>query len=89
MWNWGAEWGNSLFPILNQFPFFRLYGCDFAASAIKLIDEELEKQKCQRMTVRVCDLVKDDIPADFEKGDIVTLIFVLSAIRPEDHQMVI
>jgi hypothetical protein len=35
--------------------------------------------------VDVCDLVKDEIPAYFEKGDLVTLIFVLSAVAPESH----
>lgn len=58
----GCGVGNTLFPILHQFPFFRLYGCDFATSAIKLINEELIKQNCTRMKVEVCDLVKDEIP---------------------------
>ena len=58
----GCGVGNSLFPVLNQYPFFRLYGCDFAASAINLINQELKRQECTRMTVVVCDLVKDEIP---------------------------
>jgi SAM-dependent methyltransferase len=35
----GCGVGNTLFPIHNQFEYLRLYGCDFANSAIKLINE--------------------------------------------------
>lgn len=41
------------------------------------------------MKVEVCDLVKDEIPAYFEPGDIVSLVFVLSAIAPEHHRLVL
>lgn len=34
-------------------------------------------------------MVKQPIPETFEPGDLVTLIFVLSAIPPEAHLMVI
>jgi len=37
-----------------------------------------------RMHVKVCDLVKDEIP--YQKvGDLNSMIFVLSAIAPEKH----
>jgi len=34
---------------------------------------------------KVCDLVKDNIPENFVAPDLVTLIFVLSAISPENQ----
>ena len=39
------------------------------------------------MHVKVCDLVKDEIPYQ-GLGDLNSLIFVLSAIKPEKHREV-
>lgn len=41
----------------------------------------------KKINVCVCDLSKDEIPYHGH-GDLNTLIFVLSAIVPENHQMV-
>ena len=40
------------------------------------------------MTAEVCDLVKNNIP-DFPSPDLASLIFVLSAIAPENHKDVV
>ena len=38
-----------------------------------------------KIDVQVCDLVKEDIPQYKEKADFAFLIFVLSAISPENY----
>ena len=40
------------------------------------------------MLAAVVDLVKDPFPIEFEQPDLITLIFVLSAISPENHELV-
>ena len=42
------------------------------------------EEYAHKLHVSVCDLVKDPIPFP-SNGDLVTLIFVLSAIVPEEH----
>ena len=41
-----------------------------------------------RLSVSVCDIVKEEMPFE-EKPDLVSMIFVLSAIVPEKHGEVI
>ena len=54
---------------------------DFSKRAVEMCREnELVENK--RMQFEVCDLVKDDIPANFPSPDFASLIFVLSAINP-------
>ena len=79
----GCGVGNTLFPLIKEFKCFRFWGCDISVKAIDMIQAEIkEREELQgRLKVAVCDLVKHPIP--FEKtGDIVSLIFVMSAIVP-------
>jgi methylase of polypeptide subunit release factors len=39
----GCGVGNTLFPLLRNFPCFNYYGCDISKKAIELIEEEMEK----------------------------------------------
>jgi SAM-dependent methyltransferase len=57
----GCAVGNTLFPLLREFPCFNYFGCDISAKAISLIEEEMEKHQefKPRLKVAVCDLVKD------------------------------
>ena len=82
----GCAVGNTLFPLLREFPCFDYYGCDISAKAINLIEEEMEKhpEYNDRLKVSVCDLAKDVLPEP-QKMDLTSLIFVLSAIVPEKH----
>ena len=49
---------------------------------------ETHPEFAERLDVKVCDLVKDEIPFE-QKPDLISMIFVLSAIIPEKHQDVI
>lgn len=84
----GCGVGNSIFPISQKYDNLMIYGFDFSSKAVDLLKKSVNYNP-KTMIIEVCDLVKDPIPANFESPDYSTLIFVLSAISPENHQMVI
>ena len=86
----GCGVGNAFFPLVERFSNLICYGFDFSPRAIQMIKEsELYKQNQERIFAEVVDLVHDPIPEYFVKPDFATLIFVLSAISPENHEKVV
>ena len=86
----GCGVGNTIFPLAERYPNLICYGFDFSPRAINILKEGSEyKAKQDKIFAEVCDLVLDPIPASFAKPDFCTLIFVLSAISPENHQLVV
>ncbi|XP_064620805.1 tRNA N(3)-methylcytidine methyltransferase METTL6-like [Lineus longissimus] len=80
----GCGVGNFLFPLLEEYPGIYFYACDFSPRAVQFVkDNELYQE--DRCTAFQCDITKDDITSNVpENGlDLVTMIFVLSAIHPE------
>jgi len=84
----GCGTGSTVYPTLevNTSPGLVIYCCDLSSQAVQLVKEhpEYTKGRCHSM---VCDVTK---PEDWESApfppgslDVVTLIFVLSAISPE------
>jgi len=84
----GCGVGNTIFPLSQKYSNLLVYGFDFSPKAIELLKKNPEYDP-KRMIVEVCDLVKDPIPMNFEAPDFCSLIFVMSAISPENHQSVI
>ncbi|CAG8435154.1 979_t:CDS:10 [Scutellospora calospora] len=86
----GCGVGNFVFPVLKSNPNFFIYACDFSKRAIEFVKnhEQYDNLRCHAF---VCDLttdnLKDHIPS--RNVDVVSLIFVLSAIPPESHYNVI
>jgi methyltransferase-like protein 6 len=54
----GCGVGNALFPIKEKYPQLKLFGFDFAKTAIDLLKKS-QKYDETSMRVEVCDLVKD------------------------------
>ena len=89
----GCGAGNTLFPLLQANPNLKhIFAFDFSSTAVDLVrcrvDQEFENQK-DKVTIFSADLAAHDaltsqsgIPA--ASIDIVTVIFVLSAITPKD-----
>ena len=71
-----------------MYPNIRFYACDFSQKAIDWVHQSKEYDPA-RVYAKVMDLVKDPFTEDFPACDMVTLIFVLSAISPENHGLVI
>jgi methyltransferase-like protein 6 len=85
----GCAVGNTIFPLCQSYKNIFCYGFDFSPNAIDILKESEEyKKNTDRIVVAVCDLVLDPIPVSFEKPDFCTLIFVLSAISPENQELV-
>lgn len=84
----GCGVGNTIFPLAKKYPNLCLYGFDFAPKAVELLKKNPEYNS-KSMIIEVCDLVKDPIPVNFEAPDYASLIFVLSAISPENYQKVV
>ncbi|KAI9564232.1 hypothetical protein GHT06_007970 [Daphnia sinensis] len=79
----GCGVGNFLFPLLEENEDLFIYGCDFSPRAVEFVKCD-SRFNAERMSVFVSDITKDSL-TDFvpEPVDVVSLIFVLSAIHPD------
>ncbi|GAU96772.1 hypothetical protein RvY_08164 [Ramazzottius varieornatus] len=79
----GCGVGNFVFPLLEDNPSLFIYACDLSPTAIALVKEnpQYAQGKCSAFVADVTEGTFHDNLS--EPVDIVTLIFVLSAIRPD------
>ena len=84
----GCGVGNSFYPLIIRVPNLYVNAFDFSKRAVNMAKthEIYEKEK-HRINLFDLDLVKDDIP--YKNNDYGILMFVLSAIKPEEHEKVI
>ncbi|KIK04550.1 hypothetical protein K443DRAFT_675800 [Laccaria amethystina LaAM-08-1] len=87
----GCGAGNSVFPLLsaNQNPDLKLRAYDYSSHAVKLVQTNplYESPPVGSIHAAVWDVTStDDLPSDIEPGtvDIVILVFVMSALHPEE-----
>ncbi|EGR28080.1 methyltransferase like 6, putative, partial [Ichthyophthirius multifiliis] len=86
----GCGVGDTIYPLMPQYPTIKkFYASDFSQKAIEWV-KKAPSYDPEKIIATIQDLVNDPFPVEFyPAADIVTLIFVLSAIAPENHQMVI
>ncbi|CAI2177096.1 2148_t:CDS:2 [Funneliformis geosporum] len=87
----GCGAGNTMFPLLsvNKNPNLFIYACDFAENAVQVNNKEYDPKHCKAF---VWDLTNKGIPIEYIEPnslDIVVLIFVMSAICPNDWIQVV
>ena len=84
----GCGVGNSFYPLLYRLPNLYVNAFDFSKRAVNMAKTHpiYEKEK-HRIKLYDLDLVKDDIPD--KNNDYGILMFVLSAIKPQEHEKVI
>ncbi|XP_031620581.1 methyltransferase-like protein isoform X2 [Contarinia nasturtii] len=90
----GCGVGNTILPILqyNNDTNLRVFGCDFSSRAINILKEndEFDTKRCQ---VFVLDATsenwQDSLPFDESSLDIIVMVFVLSAIKPNKMRNVV
>ncbi|XP_042395619.1 uncharacterized methyltransferase C3H7.11-like isoform X1 [Zingiber officinale] len=79
----GCGVGNTLFPLLVSFPNVFVHACDFSPRAVALVKEN-GAFASDRLNTFVCDVTKDELSTTIlpSSVDIVTMIFMLSAVSP-------
>ncbi|CAJ1063073.1 tRNA N(3)-methylcytidine methyltransferase METTL6 [Xyrichtys novacula] len=84
----GCGVGNCIFPLLEDDLNIFVYACDFSPRAVEFV--KLNPLYCpERCSAFQCDLTKDDLRENVPEGgvDVITLIFVLSAIHPDKMKL--
>jgi SAM-dependent methyltransferase len=68
-------------------PDLYVYACDFSSKAIEVLkqNEEYDETKCKAFVSDITDLSKNEFPIKEGQLDIIVMIFVLSAIKPEKY----
>lgn len=83
----GCGVGNLIFPLIQEGLNYYFYACDFSPRAVELVKKH-ELYNEDVMKVFQTDITTEDIFQNIKEGsvDIVTLVFVLSAIHPENFR---
>ncbi|XP_022889610.1 uncharacterized methyltransferase C3H7.11-like isoform X1 [Olea europaea var. sylvestris] len=79
----GCGAGNSLFPLIAAYPKLFVHACDFSLQAVTLVKSHSNFSEAQ-INVFLCDVANDDLTEKVlpSSVDVVTLIFMLSAVSP-------
>jgi methyltransferase-like protein 6 len=85
----GCGVGNACYPLVGLFgmPPLRVQCCDFSPKAVNFVKEH-ELYNEEKIDAKTCDLVKEEIPFAPQTANFGILIFVLSAISPENFTLV-
>lgn len=81
----GCGVGNLIFPLVEEnLNDYFIYACDFSARAIKFVHQNTNYD-VQKMHAFQCDITTNDLFKHIEREslDIITMVFVLSAIHPD------
>ncbi|CAL0322687.1 unnamed protein product [Lupinus luteus] len=86
----GCGAGNTIFPVIASYPDAFIYACDFSPRAIELVKTH-EDFKESHVNAFVSDLTADDLCKEIlpSSVDIITMIFMLSAVSPEKMPLVL
>ena len=80
--------GNGFYPLYLEFTGrLRVNCCDFSPRAIQFVKDRPDFNP-EHINAQVCDLVNDLIPFEEGQADFGILLFVLSAISPENFSKV-
>ncbi|PVU98188.1 hypothetical protein BB561_000045 [Smittium simulii] len=86
----GCGVGNFIWPLLVKNPSLYIYACDFSVRAVDFVkaNENYHDSRCKAF---VCDIVKDDLLDNIpcNSVDMVSSIFVFSAILPEKMKIAV
>ncbi|CEG79730.1 hypothetical protein RMATCC62417_14159 [Rhizopus microsporus] len=86
----GCGVGNFVFPALAENSSLFIYACDFSKRAIDMVksNEQYDESRCKAF---VCDLTQDLLTGQIEPNslDLVSALFVFSAIPPEKMEFAI
>ncbi|PSR96185.1 Methyltransferase-like protein [Actinidia chinensis var. chinensis] len=86
----GCGAGNTIFPLVATYPKLFVHACDYSPRAIALVKSHVDFNEDQ-VNAFVCDVGNDDLcdrimPSSI---DVITLIFMLSAVCPKKMPLVL
>ncbi|KVH98641.1 Methyltransferase-like protein [Cynara cardunculus var. scolymus] len=86
----GCGAGNTIFPLAATYPGIFIHACDFSPRAVDLVKAHKDFEEA-KINAFACDLTSDDLIKHIPPSsvDIVTMIFVLSAVSPEKMPLVL
>ncbi|CAN0882059.1 tRNA N(3)-methylcytidine methyltransferase METTL6 [Linum grandiflorum] len=86
----GCGAGNTIFPLISTYPEVFVHACDFSPRAVDLVKAHKDYTET-RINAFVCDLTVDDLSKEISPSsvDVVTMIFMLSAVSPEKMPLVL
>lgn len=86
----GCGVGNLIYPLLADGLNAMFYACDFSPRAIECLKSN-PSYNPSVINAFTCDIITDELLAKISENslDMVTAIFVLSAIHPDNHQTVV
>ncbi|KAG7173402.1 tRNA N(3)-methylcytidine methyltransferase METTL6-like [Homarus americanus] len=85
----GCGVGNFLYPLLEENLNLFVYACDFSPRAIRLVKSH-PKYDESKVKAFECDITKEELRSiTGNEVDIISLIFVLSALHPEKFKEVV
>lgn len=85
----GCGVGNFVYPLLSEDrSSFFIYACDFSPRAVELVKSNPSYDE-NYIKAFVCDITTEDLLKEVNNIDIITLIFVLSAIHPKHYDNVV
>jgi len=85
----GCGVGNLAFPLLEEGIPLKFYCCDFSPRAVQFVKDNPQYDEAKIQAFQ-CDITTEKLVTEMGPNsvDIVTCIFVLSAIHPDKHQTV-
>jgi methyltransferase-like protein 6 len=84
----GCGVGNSFYPLLEKKDALVVKGFDISKNAVEMAKtHKIYDEK--RISLMQLDIVKEEIPDSYKNADYSILMFVLSAIKPNEHLSVI
>ncbi|KAL5261468.1 hypothetical protein ACHWQZ_G007246 [Mnemiopsis leidyi] len=88
----GCGVGNTIYPLRGEFPNLFFYGCDLSPRAVDLVKGHLQYDP-EKISCFQSDITNPDPPLTQnippQSVDLITLIYVLSAIAPEKMSLAI
>ncbi|KAH7547137.1 hypothetical protein FEM48_Zijuj01G0277500 [Ziziphus jujuba var. spinosa] len=86
----GCGSGSTIFPLLSAFPNLYVHACDFSPNAISLVESNVNFGR-DRVNAFVADVTDDALSDHIDPSsvDVVTLIFMLSAVSPNKMPLIL
>ncbi|KAL3683159.1 hypothetical protein R1sor_001181 [Riccia sorocarpa] len=86
----GCGAGNTVFPLIAQYPDLFVYACDFSPRAVDVVKAH-EDYSESRVKAFICDATSDSLLETIPPAsvDVITLVFMLSAVGPEKMPAVV